>query len=109
MQGCVLNAPFTTPLCRVTAPLQVNIPFTSHLQALQVLRQIAGVRMRRVRTMLSKSWKCACVDGDLRTSTEQEQAADVAAVAVPLLVVGKWINGSVVTRFSYDTSTSAAL
>ena len=48
-------------------------------------------------------------DGDLRMSTEQEQAADVAAVAVPLLVVGKWINGSVVTRFSYDTSTSAAL
>ena len=41
-------------------------------------------------------------------STEQEQAADVAAVAVPVLVGGKWINVSVVTTFSYgldDTST----
>lgn len=47
-------------------------------------------------------------DGDLRMSTEQEQAADVAAVAVPLLVGGKWINGSVVTTCAYgldDTST----
>jgi hypothetical protein len=41
-------------------------------------------------------------------STEQEQAADVAAVAVPLLGGGKWINGSVVTTCAYgldDTST----